>query len=103
MVCGGSMRKSKRISVAAGVLLLFLCLTALAPDGRAQSTFTGIVKDQTGAVLPGVSVEASSPVLIEKSRSIFTDERGGYKIIDLRTGVSTLTFRLPGFTSIRLV
>src|SRR6266581_7499723 len=98
---GGTMRKSTKIPIVVGVLLLFLCLTALAPDGRAQSTFTGMVKDQSGAVLPGVSVEASSPVLIEKSRSILTDERGGYKIIDLRPGVYALTFTLPGFKTIR--
>jgi len=63
----------------------------------AQSTFTGVVKDQSGAILPGVTVEASSPALIEKSRSTITDERGAYKIIDLRPGNYSLTFTLPGF------
>ena len=69
----------------------------LAPEGMAQSTFTGVVKDQSGAILPGVTVEASSPALIEKSRSTITDERGAYKIIDLRPGNYSLTFTLPGF------
>ncbi|PYS06644.1 MAG: hypothetical protein DMG12_03215, partial [Acidobacteria bacterium] len=78
------MRKSKTIPVAIGVFVSLVCLAALVPDGLAQSAFTGLVKDQTGAVLPGVSVEASSPALIEKSRSTLTDEGGGYRIIDLR-------------------
>lgn len=75
----------------------FVCLIVLAPEGMAQSTFTGVVKDQSGAILPGVTVEASSPALIEKSRSTITDERGAYKIIDLRPGNYSLTFTLPGF------
>src|SRR6266581_8110857 len=95
------MRKSKTIPVAIGVFVSLVCLAALVPDGLAQSAFTGLVKDQTGAVLPGVSVEASSPALIEKSRSTLTDERGGYKIIDLRPGVYALTFTLPGFKTIK--
>jgi len=90
-----------RVSAAVGVFLLFLCLTSLTSEGLAQSAFTGMVRDQSGAVLPGVSVEASSPVLIEKARSVISDERGGYKIIDLRPGVYALTFSLPGFKTIK--
>src|SRR5438552_12276101 len=95
------MRKSKTIPVAIGVFVSLVCLAALVPDGLAQSAFTGLVKDQTGAVLPGVSVEASSPALIEKSRSTLTDEGGGYRIIDLRPGTYTLTFSLPGFRTVK--
>src|SRR5262249_29931232 len=95
------MRKSNTIPFAIGVFVSFVCLAALVPDGVAQSTFTGLVKDQSGAVLPGVSVEASSPALIEKSRSTLTDEGGGYKIIDLRPGTYTLTFSLPGFRTVK--
>src|SRR5207253_3484932 len=62
---------------------------------------TGVVKDQSGAVLPGVSVEASSPALIERLRSVVTDERGGYKIIDLRPGTYNVTFALPGFKTVK--
>src|SRR6185503_9709558 len=59
----------------------------------------GVVKDTTGAVLPGVTVEAASPVLIEKVRSVVTDDQGNYKIVDLRPGVYTVTFTLPGFST----
>src|SRR5439155_11402445 len=85
----------KRISIA--------CLfVSIACSGAfAQSTLTGIVKDQSGAVLPGVAVEASSPALIEKSRSTITDEGGAYKIIDLRPGNYGVTFSLPGFKTVK--
>src|SRR5881296_1239944 len=94
------MRKSKTGFVAIGVFVSFLYFTALVPETLAQSRFTGLVRDQSGAVLPGVSVEASSPALIEKSRSTVTDERGTYKIIDLRPGNYSLTFTLPGFKTV---
>jgi len=68
---------------------------------RAQSAIVGTVKDTSGAVLPGVTVEASSEVLIEKTRSSITDGSGGYKIVDLRPGTYVVTFTLPGFQSIR--
>ena len=54
---------------------------------HAQSAFTGVVKDTSGAVLPGVTVEAASPALIEKTRSVVTDENGAYRLVDLRPGV----------------
>src|SRR6266581_1686001 len=98
---GKRMRKSRVSLIAIGIFAALVYTIALVPDGLAQSAFTGVVRDQSGAVLPGVAVEASSPVLIEKSRSILTDERGGYKIIDLRPGVYALTFTLPGFKTIR--
>src|SRR6185436_18229034 len=67
----------------------------------AQAVITGSVKDTSGAVLPGVSVEAASPVLIEKVRSSITDAAGQYRIEDLRPGTYTITFTLPGFTTFR--
>lgn len=67
----------------------------------AQASITGVVRDTSGAVLPGVTVEASSPVLIEQVRSVVTDSTGQYRIIDLRPGVYTVTFALPGFSTIR--
>ncbi|MEO7158863.1 MAG: TonB-dependent receptor [Vicinamibacterales bacterium] len=67
---------------------------------QAQSVFTGTVKDTSGAVMPGVTVEAASPVLIEKVKSAITDENGLYRIVDLRPGTYTLTFTLPGFNTI---
>src|SRR5688500_17839446 len=67
----------------------------------AQASISGVVRDTSGAVLPGVTVEASSDVLIEKTRSALTDGNGLYRIVDLRPGVYTVTFTLPGFTVVR--
>jgi len=71
-------------------------------DGRAsaQSAIAGVVKDATGGALPGVSVEAASPALIEKTRSAVTDGNGQYKIVDLRPGEYTVTFTLTGFSMV---
>jgi len=81
-------------------LLLFV-LVLIQAAGYAQSGLTGAVKDTSGAVIPGVTVEAASPVLIEKIRTVVTDEAGIYKIVDLRPGTYTMTFSLPGFTTVR--
>jgi hypothetical protein len=90
---------SRRVAV---VVLAGLALLAFVPDrADAQSAIAGFVRDTTGAVLPGVTVEASSPVLIEQTRTATTDARGLYRIIDLRPGVYTVTFTLPGFSVIR--
>ena len=67
----------------------------------AQASITGTVKDTSGAVLPGVTVEASSPVLIEKVRTVVTDGSGQYRIVDLRPGTYTVTFTLPGFNTVK--
>jgi len=81
-----------------------VCLIAcwLVPSvAWAQASITGIVKDSSGAVLPGVTVEASSPALIEKVRTAVTDEVGRYRIVDLRPGTYTVNFSLTGFQSYR--
>src|SRR5207245_6310541 len=69
----------------------------------AQSATTGaiagVVKDTSGAVMPGVTVEAASPALIEKIRVAVTDEQGNYKITELRPGTYSVTFTLPGFST----
>jgi hypothetical protein len=78
----------------------FLCLALVPATAYAQASFSGIVKDTSGAVLPGVTVEASSPVLIEKSRSATTDGDGRYTIQDLRPGTYRLAFTLPGFKTV---
>jgi hypothetical protein len=67
----------------------------------AQATIAGAVKDASGAVLPGVTVEASSPALIEKVRTVVTDGTGQYRIVDLRPGAYTVTFTLPGFSTVK--
>jgi hypothetical protein len=61
----------------------------------------GVVKDSSGAVLPGVTVEAASPALIEKTRSAVSDNAGQYKVEQLRPGVYTVTFTLTGFSAVR--
>jgi hypothetical protein len=81
--------------------LAMLTIFVLVPTGVfAQASFTGVVRDSSGAVLPGVTVEASSAALIEKVRSAVTDDAGQYRIVDLRPGIYTLTFALPGFTTV---
>ncbi len=67
----------------------------------AQSSISGVVRDPSGAVLPGVTVEAASPALIDKVRTSVTDAQGLYRIVDLRPGVYTVTFTLPGFSTYR--
>jgi hypothetical protein len=67
----------------------------------AQSAISGSVRDTSGAVMPGVAVEVASPVLIEKTRTAFTDEQGRYTVVDLRPGVYTVTFTLEGFNTYR--
>src|SRR5580692_3172019 len=68
---------------------------------HAQNGIAGTVKDASGAVLSGVVVVASSPALIEKTRSVVTDGIGQYKIVDLRPGTYTVTFTLAGFNSVK--
>ena len=72
--------------VARTFLLVVASLVLVPALARAQSMFTGTVKDTSGAVMPGVTVEAASPVLIEKVKSAITDENGLYRIVDLRPG-----------------
>jgi hypothetical protein len=67
----------------------------------AQGSITGVVRDSSGAVLPGVTVEAASPVLIEKVREVVTDGTGQYRIVDLRPGIYTVTFALTGFSGVK--
>jgi hypothetical protein len=67
----------------------------------AQASIAGIVRDTSQAILPGVTVEASSPALIEKVRTVVTDATGQYRIVDLRPGTYTVTFTLPGFSTVK--
>src|SRR5713226_3928611 len=85
-------------------LSAFLALLLVAPAlAHAQGTsgIAGVVKDTTGAVMPGVTVEASSPALIERVRSVVTDSEGQYKILDLRPGTYSVTFALVGFSTVK--
>jgi hypothetical protein len=83
-------------------LLLGLTFALTLPAAAlAQGSFAGIVQDASGAILPGVTVEASSPALIEGVRSVTTDGAGQYRIVDLRPGTYALRFVLPGFSAVR--
>ncbi len=84
-----------------GPLLVVLSALILPSAALAQAAITGVVKDASGGVLPGATVEASSPVLIEKVRTVITDANGQYRIVDLRPGTYTLTFSLQGFGTVK--
>src|SRR5436309_2349691 len=90
-LCGGLARL---------IVIAFASLLAFPLAASAQSAFAGVVKDESGAVMPGVTVEAASPALIEKVRTAVTDDQGRYRIVDLRPGVYKLTFTLAGFSTI---
>src|SRR5207253_4202288 len=82
--------------------LMANCLAPMAAWAQVPTgTIAGAVTDTTGAVLPGVTVEAASPALIERVRSVVTDGQGRYQIVDLRPGTYTVMFTLVGFSSAR--
>ena len=84
------------------IAVAFACLCVFPPTAHAQlASVAGVVRDTSGAVLPGVTVEAASPALIEKVRSVTTDGSGQFRIIELRPGSYTVTFMLPGFSTVR--
>jgi Carboxypeptidase regulatory-like domain len=84
------------------VQLAAALVVALVPAAAfAQASIAGVVRDASGAALPGVTVEASSPALIERTRTSVSDGTGQYAIVDLRPGVFTVTFTLPGFVTVR--
>ena len=90
-----SLKKMVRLTAVA-----LLGILVVAGAAHAQA-IAGVVKDASGAVLPGVTVEAASPALIEKSRAVVSDEMGQYKIESLRPGTYSVTFTLGGFTTVK--
>src|SRR5262245_147297 len=86
-------------AVLAAALVILLPASAFSQLGT--SGIAGVVRDTTGAVLPGVTVEAASPALIEKTRTVVTDGEGQYKIVSLSPGRYSVTFSLPGFGSVK--
>jgi Carboxypeptidase regulatory-like domain len=92
------MMRSLRLGLCA---LAFVSISYGIAGAQTNGSIAGIVRDTSGGVMPGVTVEASSPALIEKTRTAITDSDGQYKIIDLRPGTYTVTFSLEGFSSVR--
>jgi hypothetical protein len=90
-------RKTQTLALVAVVALL----VPAGVSAQQAGAIAGVVRDTTGGVLPGVAVEASSPALIEKVRVVTTDDAGQYRIVDLRPGVYSVTFALPGFSTVR--
>jgi hypothetical protein len=83
-------------------LAIAACVLLLPAQGWAQqSGIAGAVRDASGGALPGVTVEASSPALIEGTRTVVTDGGGLYNFVDLRPGSYTVVFTLPGFSTLR--
>ena len=91
---GRTILLARALAVAGALLLVPVAVAA-------QSAISGTVKDTTGAVLPGVTVEVASPALIERVRSTISDAGGAFQIVDLRPGVYTVTFTLPGFSTVK--
>ena len=80
-----------------------LLIIPVAAQAQTLASITGVARDTSGGVLPGVTVEASSPALIEKVRVVVTDSNGQYRIEQLRPGIYTVAFSLPGFSNVRRV
>lgn len=87
--------------VAVQTLSVFACIVSLPVAVLAQAVIAGTVRDPSGAVLPGVTVETTSPALIEKVRSAVTEGTGQYRVEDLRPGTYAVTFSLPGFNTFK--
>jgi len=93
------MLRSRQAVVA--LLLLLSPRVAWTQSATTTGTIAGSVRDATGGLLPGVTVEAASPALIEKVRTVVTDAQGNYRIVDLRPGTYAVTFTLPGFSTFK--
>src|SRR4051812_42640609 len=95
---------SRTCSIVSALSVFIACALLVPATASAQGdlgAIAGVVRDGTGAVLPGVTVEVSSPALIERVRSAATDDQGQYKITALRPGVYAVTFGLTGFSTVK--
>ena len=81
--------------------IVSVCLVVLPVAAHAQSSITGVVRDSSGGVLPGVTVEVNSPDLVGQARSVVTESNGQYRVIDLRPGTYSVTFSLTGFSTVK--
>src|SRR5438093_10057760 len=97
----GEEREMNKAKFVAHIFACLLVVALLESFASAQSTISGVVKDTSGAVMAGVKVEAASEALIERSRTTTTSEDGRYSIIDIRPGLYTMTFTLPGFSTVK--
>src|SRR6267378_6811090 len=86
---------------AAHIFALLAVLVVVPSLASAQSTISGVVRDTSGAVMPGVTVDAASEALIERSRTVVTNGDGRYTIVDVRPGLYTMTFTLTGFSTVK--
>src|SRR6202521_401896 len=99
---GETMMRTRAATATVGALTYLLVLHGAATAWAQQESGTaGVVKDASGAVLPGVTVEAASPALIEKVRTVVSDGEGRYNIVDLQPGNYVVTFTLAGFNTVR--
>ncbi len=91
------------IGIGLGIVIGVLTFFAMTPAASAQQAagIVGVVRDSSGLAMPGVTVEAASPALIEKVRSAVTDGEGRYNIVDLRPGTYSVTFSLTGFSTVK--
>src|SRR6267142_1606050 len=96
-------RAMRAILFAAVVAIMLSIVMPVAASAQSGTTgaIAGMVTDTTGAVLPGVTVEAASPALIEKVRTALTDAQGRYQVVELRPGTYTVTFTLSGFSTVK--
>ena len=93
-----------RVKTPIMLALIAAALVAVSPSAYAQGqsgAIAGVVRDSSGGALPGVTVEAASPALIEKTRTVVTDGAGQYQIVDLRPGTYSVSFSLSGFSTVR--
>ena len=91
----------RALAMALATISFVLLVPWAATAQQTPSGIAGVVKDTSGAVLPGVTVEAASPALIEKIRTVVTDDQGQYKIVNLTLGTYAVTFTLTGFRTVK--
>ncbi|MBM3778846.1 MAG: TonB-dependent receptor [Acidimicrobiia bacterium] len=96
----GTFMRMLRFQIALAALVLAWLPAAANAQSTVAGSIVGVVRDATGAVLPGVTVEAASPALIEKVRTAVTDGQGQYRLVDLRPGTYSVTFSLAGFGTV---
>src|SRR5207253_7571197 len=98
---GGPMARFRLLLVSLACVTFVLVASTAWAQLTTASGIAGVVKDASGAVLPGVTVEAASPALIEKARTVVSDGEGRYNVIGLPSGTYSVTFTLAGFNTVK--